>query len=196
MNVELNDILFEGENSLWSGKPDKFCYIWRSVGKLLPFALIWLLFDGFMIGSFVSAGELGAMWWFVVIFFALHLMPVWICVGQLVKLQFEHKNVIYAITDKRVLLRNGVIGLDFENINYTDISNIRLDVSVIERIRNVGSIFITTSSGKAICFASVSNPYEVYKQLNKVFMDMKSDIEYPNALRPDCNPGYKTNYKY
>lgn len=194
MNDNLQDILFDGEQVIWQGKADKFCFVWRRCGKLLPFALIWLLFDGFFIGSFLSAGETGGFMWFLVLFFALHLMPVWACIGQLVKANLEHKNIQYAITDKRVVVRNGVVGLDFENINYTDISNVQVNVSVIEKLRNVGSVFITTSSGNTICLAAIAQPYQVYKELNKVFLDVKTDIEYPNALRPDSNPGYGTKY--
>lgn len=194
---ELKDVLYEGETVLWQGKPDRFCYLWRSVGKLLPFAVIWLAFDGFFIGTMLSqADELPReMWWFMIVFFVFHLLPVWKFVGSLIKRRLEHKNVVYAITDKRIIARNGLVGLDFDNVTYTDIANVRVDVSVLERIRKVGSVFVVTSSGASLCLLSVEEPYEVYKRINKVFMDVKSDIHYPNALRPDVNPGYQTQYK-
>ena len=194
---DLKDVLYEGETVLWQGKPDKFCYMWRSVGKLLPVAIIWLAFDGFFISTvFATGAEMPqGMIWFMVGFFALHLLPVWKAVGTFVKKSLEHKNVVYAITDKRVIDRNGVVGLDFDNITYTDIANVRVDVSVLERMRKVGSVFIATSSGAALCLLSVEEPYEVYKRINKVFMDVKTDIHYPNALRPEVNPGYRTKYE-
>lgn len=195
MNNNLQDILFDGENVLWQGTPDKFCYIWRKVGKLLPVAIIWLLFDGFFIGTTLATGAAKEIGWFLVIFFAFHLLPVWKVIGSLLKARLEYKNIVYAVTDKRVIIRTGLVGLDFENINYTDISNVRADVSVIERFRNVGSVFITTASGNVICLAAVQEPYQLYRKINKVFMDMKSDIHYPNALRPEINPGYNTKYE-
>lgn len=192
---DLQDIIFEGENMLWQGKPDKFCFLWRTLGKMVPVAIIWLLFDGFFIFTIISSGAAKEMLWFMIIFFAIHLLPVWKVIGAFIKGQLEHKNVLYAITDKRIIVRNGVIGLDFESINYADISNVRVDVSVIERIKQVGTVFITTASGKSICLLSIPEPYNIYKKINKVFMDVKTDIHYPNALRPDVNPGYKTTYK-
>ena len=195
MNDNLQDILFHGERILWTDCPDKLCFFWRSVGKMIPIAIIWLLFDGFFIVAMLATGAARNMWWFLIIFFVIHLAPVWSCIGKFIKAGMEHKNIVYAITDNRIIARNGVIGLDFENINYTDISNIRVDVSIIEKIRQVGSVFISTSSGKEICLMSVANPYAVYKDLNQVFVDVKTDIEYPNALRPDHNPGYQTQYK-
>ena len=193
----LNDVLYEGETVLWQGKPDKFCYMWRSVGKLLPIAFIWLLFDGFFIATILS-GDMDmpqGMPWFLIVFFALHLLPVWKVIGMFIKKSLEHKNVIYAVTDKRVIARNGVIGLDFDNITYMDIANVHVNVSALERMRKVGSLFVTTSSGAGLCLLSIPEPYAVYKRINKVFMDVKSDIHYPNALRPDVNPGYGTKYE-
>lgn len=195
MNDTLQDILFDDENVLWQGVPDKFCYIWRRIGKLLPVAIVWLLFDGFFISTILSGGATKEMLLFLIFFFGFHLFPVWKVIGSIIKTRLEYKNIIYAVTDKRVIVRTGLVGLDFENINYTDISNVRADVSVIEKLRNVGSVFITTASGNTICLAAVQEPYQVYKKVNKVFMDMKSDIHYPNALRPEVNPGYNTKYK-
>ncbi len=194
MHDDLQDVLFESENVLWQGKPDKFCYLWRSFGKMLPAAIIWLLFDGFFIGTMISSGAAKDMWWFMIIFFGIHLLPVWKVIGSIIKARLEYKNVIYAVTDRRVIARNGVIGLDFENINYTDISNIRVDVTIFEKIRNVGSVFISTSSGNSVCFYSIEEPYVVYRKINKVFMDVTSDIHFPNAFRPSENPGYNTKY--
>ena len=195
MQNDLNDILFEGEQVLWEGKPNKFCYIWRTSGALLPFAIIWLLFDAFFIGVTVSTGATGEMFWFLLLFFGFHLMPVWICAGKFIKANAEYKNVVYAITDKRVIIRTGVIGVDFDSINYTDISKIKADVSVIESIFSVGSVFISTSSGEMACIASVKDPYKVAKMLNKVFLDVHSDIQYPNAYRPTENHGYNSQYR-
>lgn len=194
MNNELKDVLFEGENVLWQGAPHKFCFMWRAAGKLLPIAILWLLFDGTFISIMVATGLGKDMWLFLVIFFALHLMPVWSFLGKFIKSKLEHKNVIYAVTDRRVVVRTGVIGLDFENINYTDISNIRTDVSILERLCNVGSVYITTSSGASTCLMAVKDPYAVSKMINKIFLDVKADIHYPNALRPEENPGYNTKY--
>lgn len=195
MQDDLQNILIDGENILWKGEPDKFCYIWRSVGKLVPFALLWLLIDGSFISMIFSSEVPSQMIWFLIGFFALHLIPVWICVGKLITANLEYKNIVYAVTDKRVIVRNGFAGLDFENVNYTDIDSIRANVSIIEKIRNVGTLYISTSSGQMVQLLAIADPYGVYKQVNKVFLDMKADIEYPNALRPEHNPGYNTKYQ-
>lgn len=47
----------------------------------------------------------------------------------------------------------------------------------------------------AITIASISDYQEVHKMVKKLQTDVYADIMYPNALRPDENPGYKTKYK-
>ena len=35
----------------------------------------------------------------------------------------------------------------------------------------------------------------VYNRIQKIILDMQTDIEYPNAFRPEYNPGYNTQYR-
>ena len=194
MNDELVDVLFDGENVLWQGAPRKFCYVFKKFSKFLPGAILFLLFDGFFIGTVIVSKSFGDTWPFLLFFFALHLFPVWLCIGKFISGFLEHKNIVYAVTSRRIIGRAGIIGLDFDSIDYTDISNIRVDVSLIERIFKVGTVVISTSSGKSLCLYAVDEPYLLYKKINKVFVDMKADVHYPNAYRPDNNPGYNTRY--
>lgn len=196
--ISIQDVLFENENVLWEGTPDKTAYVARiAKGKILS-ALIFLMFDGFfifMLALFADKNDFfKKMLIFMLVFCIFHLLPVWTLIASVTKALVAHKNISYAITDRRIIARTGVIGLDFENINYTDITNIDVDVSVIEKIRNVGTVRIRTSSGRAVNLFSIKNPYKTAKMLNKTYIDTNSDIHYPNALRPEHNPGYNTKY--
>jgi len=53
-------------------------------------------------------------------------------------------------------------------------------------------IFTEKTARSAI--AAVKNPYEVFKLLKQVYFDIKTDVEYPNRLRPPVNPGYGSEY--
>lgn len=195
MNDNLKNILFDDEEILWQGKPHKLCYILKSFGRLLPVALFFLIFDTFFIITIALTDASAGVLLFLVIFFAFHLLPVWKCVGKLIGSSIEHKNVEYVITNRRVIACSGIVGLDFESMNYSDISNVRVDVSIFERFFGTGTVVISSVSGDTSCFLSIHNPYEVYKKLNKVLIDIKADVYYPNALRPEGNPGYNTKYK-
>ena len=41
---------------------------------------------------------------------------------------------------------------------------------------------------------AITDPYEVFKHVKKTSVDIKTDFNYPNALRPEINPGYNTKY--
>ena len=105
----------------------------------------------------------------------------------------EVKNLEYAITDKRVIIRSGVIGIDFKFINYTEIDSINVKVGIIDKIFKVGDIYINASVNSGVLW-DVPNPYGISRALQKVTLDIKSDIHYPNAMRPEENPGYNTGY--
>jgi len=40
----------------------------------------------------------------------------------------------------------------------------------------------------------VSDPYGVFKRIKQMSLDIQTDISYPNAMRPEENPGYNTKY--
>jgi hypothetical protein len=112
-------------------------------------------------------------------------------------------NTAYGYSNKRIMMRTGFIGTDFKTIDYDKISDIEVTVNIIERIYNVGSIrFFSgrtqTDEGNTTklydVWSAIENPYEVFKMVKQTSVDIKTDFNYPNALRPDINPGYKTKY--
>ena len=128
----IEDVLNSDEKVLWKGTPNAKSYIWAAILKMLPIAIIWLIFDGaFIIGISIgmSRGQipLGILG-FIVPFFLLHLTPVWLWLANTIRAINEVKNLEYAITDKRVIIRSGVIGIDFKFINYTEIDSINVKV--------------------------------------------------------------------
>ena len=193
----IDDVINPDEKILWRGTPNAKSYVWSRVLKMLPIAVIWLIFDGFfltIIGTQMSQGHipLGILG-FIIPFFLIHLAPVWIWIGNTVKAVKEVKNLEYAVTDKRIIIRSGMIGIDFKFINYTEIDSVNIKVGVIDKMFNVGDIYVNSSVNSGVLW-DVSNPYGIGTGLQKVTADIKSDIHYPNAMRPDGNPGYKTEY--
>lgn len=190
---EIDDVLTPGEKVLWRGKPNKASYVWAAVLKMMPIALLWLAIDGAFIFGMISTGEITEMLWFVIPFFALHLLPVWIWIGNIIKAVGEIKNIEYAITDKRVIVRSGLVGIDFKFINHTEIDSVNVKVGFVDKICKVGDVYINSTSNSAVLF-DLEEPYYVAKNLQKLSFDVKTDVQYPNAMRPDQNNGYHTTY--
>lgn len=201
---EMPNPLAEGEQVLWSAKPKRSAFIINNIVRMMPVALIWLLFDSFIIYVFISTGKIKEMVLPIIIFFAFHLLPVWIWLGNILTASKKWKNTKYYVTDKRIIIQTGIIGASYDTIYYKDIKNVSLKIGVIDKLLKVGDIYIdtgnttlTNSGTKKLLMTilDIEKPYDVYTRLQKIVLDIQSDIEFPNAYRPSENPGYKTKYK-
>ncbi|WP_211224444.1 PH domain-containing protein [Eremococcus coleocola] len=114
-------------------------------------------------------------------------------------------SIEYAITDKRVYISQGVFGKDVNNYEHRELTNLKVEVNFMENIKGRGTIILTYNgeSGNssysfkadANKFISIEDPYDVYKLLKKVSLDVSTDQAFPNAYRPKENEGYNTKYK-
>ena len=186
----------ENEKILWEGKPDGRSFVLGRMLQMMPIALIWLAFDGFAITMIVTQVR-GVPWFlylFFVVFFALHLTPVWIWIANIVSAFKRLKNTEYAFTDKRIIIKTGFFP-KFDSIYYSDVSSVNLHVGLFDRIFKVGDIVIHTTSGGKHEVEDIDNPYFILERLQKITLDIKSDMQYPNDLRPETNHGYNTKYE-
>ncbi|MDU5570492.1 MAG: PH domain-containing protein [Peptoniphilus harei] len=198
----IEKIIDDNENILWRGKPNAFLYIVGNPSIYL-IAIIWGLFDFFFISSFFR--EFTFINGFFIIFFIIHLFPVWFAILMPIYRIFNYGTIEYAITDKRVYISQGIFGRDVNNFEHRELTNLKVDVNFMENIKGLGTIILvyngqegnSSYSFKADAnkFISIEDPYDVYKLLKKVSLDVATDQAYPNAYRPKENEGYNTKYK-
>lgn len=183
------------EKILWEGKPDKRSYVLVRIVQMMPIALIWLAFDGFFIGMIATyATGLPTFVYFLFGgFFLIHLTPVWIWIAGIVTAFKRLKNTEYAFTDKRVLIKTGFFA-KFDNVYYGHIASVNLHVGVIDRMFKVGDVIIRTTAGDTYKVEDISNPYFIEERLQKIVLDIKTDMQFPNDMRPEANHGYGTKY--
>ena len=93
--------------------------------------------------------------------------------------------------------------MDYQSIYYKDISDVKLKITAIDKMLNVVDIYfinkniIPTNNKNAtipVAFLDVKEAYKIYPKIQKVVLDIQTDIEYPNNLRPQENDGYNTKY--
>lgn len=193
--MSIQDMLEKDETILWEGKPKKSAFICSAFIKMLPIAIIWLAFDLFFIVNISKfSGEMEGFTLMFIIFFIIHLAPVWIWLYNIIHAALAHKNIHYALTDKKIIIRSGVIGIDFKMVNYAEVSGVRCNVGLLDKLFKVGDIYIK-SINQSIVINDIKNPYEVYNRLVKIVNDIKADMSFPNAYRPEENNGYQTKYK-
>lgn len=115
-----------------------------------------------------------------------------IIIGVLFSLLGFFQNFVreYVVTQKRVLLKSGIIGTDFESVYFTQIKNLAVNVGLIDKIFSVGTIKIdigktetystpTTTIGNSQGTSQIrtrtmyselkhiSAPYDVYKNIQE-----------------------------
>ncbi len=193
----VEDILSKDEKILQRLKPNKRVLLLESIFKGLPIVLLWVAFDTFFIVMMIVTGafkENPGLIPAVIAFFALHLLPLWLYILNIIKTMAGAKNIEYVFTDKRIIIRSGVIGIDFKNIYYTDVQGINCKVGIFDRMFKVGDLYIKALNQSAVLM-NIETPYFYLQKLQKITLDIKTDIQYPNDLRPKENHGYNTEYK-
>jgi Bacterial PH domain len=190
------------ESVLWAGRPAFLPFLATGI-PFLVIGVFWFCIDFFGFIRPMLSGRTHAfsgMAGFMIPFFALHLFPFWGSLLNVLRLALVHQNTAYAITNRRVMFRGGFWGISFDSIDFDQITDLQVSVGPLENCIGAGTITIScagpTSSRASIGknFVAVPDPYEVFKEIKKVSLDVKTDIEYPNNLRPPTNSGYKTAY--
>ena len=114
----IDDELTKNEIVLFRAKPKKAAYILESSFLLFPFAVVWLIFDTFGMVKIFSAFSSVIALFPILLFFAVHLTPFWLWLGGVLRATKKYKNIEYAITDKRVLIRDGTTYVDVKSIYF------------------------------------------------------------------------------
>ncbi len=195
-DYSIENLLQSDEQVLLKTKPNKKAFIVSKILTMLPFALIWILFDGFMIYMMVSNDIFSHVpvfvTVFIVLFFLIHLMPFWMWLVNTLTAWAQYKNIEYVLTNKRIIIKSGVI-VDIKNIYYGDIQSVNVKVGIIDNMFKVGDVYIKSANG-ATALMDIEKPYLVLNQIQAIVNDIKTDIIFPNAYRPENNEGFNTKY--
>lgn len=190
--------LSSGETILWRGKPERRAFIATKSLAMMPIAVLWLIIDmSFIAGIFSDGGMLG----FMIPFFLLHLMPVWIWLGNVLTAGRRWKNTNYYVTNRRIIIQGGFLAVNETSVFYKDLRNAQLRIGLLDKVFGTGDVvfdngmIVNNKQTRLLAFEDLADAREVYRRVQKVILDMQTDIEYPNAYRPQENPGYQTQYR-
>ena len=182
-------ILQEDEEIIKVLKPNKTRYIYLSGLAFTLLALIPILVMAAPFGMLIDAFKEDSAPTPVVIelsifggFILLTLIAVW------VGLNMSYKKTFYAYTNKRILIRRGVIGVDYATLDYEMIGGLMVNVGFLDRLMkgsdNPGTItfgssaspVIYTRNGRtaAYAFRNIDHPYEVYRDLKHMVDEYKA----------------------
>ena len=115
------------------------------------------------------------------------LLAVGICLVVFVLIQWlllslSYKHTYYAYTNKRIIIRKGIIGVDFKSLDIKMIGASDVHVSIFDKLlkKNTGTLcFGSTASPlmnngtnvNSFTFANIEKPYDLYKEIKSYISD-------------------------
>lgn len=165
-----NHILDDDEKIVKIIKPHKGKYFFSS---LFILGLVYLIFVGVaMLGMMLPDEETGAS----IVDPIYLLIPVGIfVVAMLITwlfLAIYYKNNYFAYTNKRLIIRSGIVGVDYKSLDMSMIGMVNVYVSLLDKIvhKNTGTLtFGSIASGtngiSNTRFPDISEPYETCKEI-------------------------------
>ena len=190
MDQQIRQILESSEQVTWQGKINRTVLILGLVFALIVVGVISFYFFSQDNLAFTSdkgnvTNVSGTLLGYIVVI-----------VGILFSLiGFARKYVIeYAVTNKRVIVKSGIIGTDFKSVYYDQMKNVLVSVGIIGKIFKVGTVKIDTgkisvnqsrgdnghsrSSSKTVYdrLQDIETPYEVFKMVQSSLSGRKEGL--------------------
>jgi len=134
LEQELRTELTAGERLLWSGRPRTGVIFRLADGFNLLFGIFWL---GFVVYWILSAYQAGAPISFVAFGLPFLLIGFYMTVGRLVTDALQRKKMVYAVTNQRVIILQGIWNRSVHSLNLRSLPETHL----IARSDGSGSIF-------------------------------------------------------
>lgn len=174
-------ILDKDENIVETFKPNKFrLFMGNFIGSLFLFAFaIVICCLGFFIPDEMG-NTLDPIW--LLIPFGVYLVYLGL---MFLFLSLWYNKTFYAFTNKRIIIRTGIIGVDFKALDLKMIGAVDVNVSLMDKIvgKNTGTLrFGSMSSPMSVpagskslyAFAYIQNPYEIYKKVKEAIEQSKN----------------------
>ncbi len=180
MQSVFEPVLNKDEKIIKVFKPNKAKMFWSYVIVVLFIWLFLAIFALLTISDLVKENGVGNLFYIVI--------GVWVAVYILVLIlfsvfyHFEYKKTYYAYSNKRIIIRHGIIGTDYKSLDIDMIGAVTVNVGIIDKMvrKNTGSLTFGSMASPVgtgafmFAFGNIENPYEVYKEI-KEFIDNKKE---------------------
>lgn len=204
-----------GERIMWRGKPKFNVFLLEAIfNPMLFVAIVWGGLDFFFIRTATTADGFSesmesGMGGFLAIFFLFHLMPVWLYLGGVITAALKHKHTEYIITERGIYISGGILTVNIQMKPFTDLSHVNIHKGIFDQMFGVGDVTMVCNHTDPYAYSRRSNHnhnhnsfnivdiedyQEVFQMIKNMQTDIYADTMYPNAMRPDENPGYNTRY--
>ena len=182
--------LKQDEELLLRCAPQKASFVLSKSVALMPIALIWLCFDSFGISMILRTDLPAGARIGILVFFAFHLLPVWMWIYSIVKAVRTHKYIEYALTNERIIVKDK---LKLTSYYYKDLSSVHVSIGLVDKLFKVGDIKISqrlyNSANSNLTLLDIANPHPVGKKLQE-FIDSQRALH-----KNDDDTEYESYYE-
>ena len=184
---DVNMLLSSNEEVLLEIKPNRTRYIFigNVIGSLLGifvgaiFFTLGLLILLKIIPSVDSTSSLSGG----LVFMGFGALPIVSPIINFFTKFARYKNLAYIVTNNRLIIRSGLIGIDYREMSLNSILSMNVRVDFLDKLvkPNTGVIYFANASAPmmpsgsngrdnplAFKFEYIENPYEVYRQIKEI----------------------------
>lgn len=202
----LDAIRDKGEEYLWIGRPLLIPFLLQDHRLLLGSLAAPAVLALYCLAAMMAQRTVELPWqWLLSIF----LSPA-TAIVQLAYLALTYRNTFYAVSDRRVIISHGLYAPEFHAFDYDRLRQVEVTYGPVESWYGAGTIrgfagadpeeeqehqlfgqhrrrpvFPRTDNR----FIAVSEPYRIFHLIKRTATEVKTDWQYPNALRPRENRG-------
>jgi hypothetical protein len=141
------------ESVVWEGRPVRGAYILSAVNRSSLWALLLIPMGiGFARVGFTYllqpsrevAGVRVMMLAFILVGIVTALIGFYLLIGRAIESALVYRNIAYVLTNKRVLIRQGLIGFSWESVELEDVRHTEIKMSLADRLFSSGTISLLT----------------------------------------------------
>ncbi len=189
---EFKKVLDDDETIVKSYKPNKTRFIWLNIlVTLFPSLLVAGFFVIFAIVASIGNGEEDSFFNIIsiILFAVASFIVLMASVGTALIHYVRYGKTCYVVTNKRLVIKSGFIGVDFSSLDLNMVQLVDVKVGFYDKFikPNTGTIIIGSSSTPIVnqprnrsygetasfSFSNVDNPYDVAKEIKSYIASIK-----------------------
>lgn len=194
-------ILDDNEKVIKVFKPNKFMMYFKDMfATVASFLGMYLVLLICLIGATLDdPSAFPPLWKTILVSLAIFVVIVGVVLLlEWLFLHLYYKNVFYGYTNKRIVIRKGIFGVDYKALDIKMIGASDVNVSLLDKImkRNTGTIQYgsmaspingTTPVGNFV-IANIEDPYNVYKEIKSYISHSVEDATPATETAPAKKP--------
>lgn len=172
MEKDFGVVLNKDERIIESFKPKKAKMILSVISGVFVIALFVVCFA--LLARFVPDSETGDVMPLEAFIVLLSVAGVAVVLSAIFTLVAYNKRV-YCITNQRIIIRQGVIGVDFRSLELKSIGAVDVNVGLLDKLLHMntgtirfGSMSAPIGGNLTYAFSHVVDPYATYKRLKEI----------------------------